>query len=454
MQMLEWLANRLWSPWLLGMFLLVGIYLSLVTGFFQLFEVKLWTSSTIGSVGRKKERKKQGVTQFQAMATALASTVGTGSIAGVSTAIIFGGPGAVFWLWISAILGMMTGCIEKILAVHFRQRDSKRGWHGGPMYYIEHGLHAKPLAVWFAVACVLASLGGGNLVQANSIAKSMEHAFGWNALGIGVVVAILCGLIMLGGIGRIGKVCERLVPIMAIIFLISGWCVILVHIEKLPQVMGEICVRAFTPSSVVGGGLGYGITTAMRYGVARGVFTNEAGIGSSAIAHGSADVQSPGEQGMWGIFEVFFATLVVCTTTALVVLLSGVYDANLGAATYVDLDLVGAPLTAVSFGTVYGSWGNVIVAVCLLLFAFSSILGWSYYGEQSLQYLTKKKGCVSCYRALFLGCVVLGSVADVSIVWHMADVFNGLMAIPNLIAILLLSPLAIKLLYKWKKHGN
>lgn len=452
--MIEWLANGLWSPWLLGGFLLLGLYLSLVTGFFQLFEFKLWLRTTVGSLGKSRRAKRNGVTQFQAMATALASTVGTGSIAGVSTAIIFGGPGAVFWLWVSAILGMMTGCVEKILSVHYRERNPQGGWYGGPMYYIEYGLKSKALGMWFAFACVLASLGGGNLVQANSIATSLTYTFGWDPLIIGIIVAGLCGLVMLGGIGRIGKVCETLVPVMAILFLLSGWYVIIIHIDMLPLILVKILGAAFTPVAVAGGGFGYGVGVAMRYGVARGVFTNEAGIGSSAIAHASADVSSAAEQGMWGIFEVFFATLVVCSTTALVILLSGVYDATLGAETYIELELIGAPLTAAGFGTVLGSLGSVVVTISLLLFAFSSILGWSYYGEQSLQYLCKKKNCVPYYRIIFLICVVVGSAVDVGFVWQMADIFNGLMAIPNLVAILILSPLAIKLLWKWKKHGT
>lgn len=458
MVFLERLGNFIWNPWLLSAFLLVGLYFSLRTGFFQIFDMGLWLKTTIGSILKpKKKGKAGGLTQFQALSTALASTIGTGSIAGVATAIFYGGPGAVLWMWISAFLSMMTGCLEKLLAVRYREKAPDGGWQGGPMCYMEKGLHSRFLAVWFSVCCVGASIGGGNMVQANSIATALEASFGWDRLIVGVITAVLTGAVILGGIGRIGKVSERLVPAMALLFLGGGVFVLIVNAGALPGAFGAILEGAITPKAAFGGGLGYGIAAAMRYGVARGVFTNEAGMGSSAMAHAASDVKEPAEEGMWGIFEVFIATILVCSITALVILTTGVYspEAALGAirSGTVTNAMLGAPLSAAAFSTVYGQWGGAFVAVCLLLFAFTSLLGWSYYGERGLSYLTGTTRFKWVYRALFLVMVVMGSVGDMSSVWQLADVFNGLMALPNLAALALLSPEAFDILRTWKA-GN
>lgn len=452
----ERLGDFIWNPWLLGAFLLTGLYLSLRTGFFQLFDIRLWMKTTLGSLLRpRRGGRGGGLTQLQALSTALASTIGTGSIAGVATAIFYGGPGAVFWMWVSAFLSMMTGCVEKLLAVRYRERAPDGGWQGGPMCYMEKGLHSRFLAVWFSLCCVGASVGGGNMVQANSIATALAHSFGWDRLTVGVVTAVLTGLVILGGIGRIGKVSERLVPAMALLFLGGGVVVIACNTAALPGALAAIFEGAVTPRAALGGGLGYGIAAAMRYGVARGVFTNEAGMGSSAMAHAAADVEEPAEEGMWGIFEVFIATLLVCSVTALVILTTGVYDPHgalvaIAGGTVTDA-MLGAPLSAAAFGTVFGAWGGAFVAVCLLLFAFTSLLGWSYYGERSLSYLTGSTRFRWVYRALFLVMVVLGSVGNMSAVWQMADVFNGLMALPNLAALMLLAPEALEVLAAWQK---
>ena len=286
MAFLERLGNWIWNPWLLGAFLLLGLYYSVRSGFFQVFECRLWLKATIGSLFRGRKRGgKKGLTQVQALSTALASTIGTGSIAGVATAIFYGGPGAVFWMWMSAFLGMMTGCAEKTLAVRYRRRDKKGAWQGGPMDYMDRGLGLRPMALLFSLFCVAASIGGGDMVQANSIATALEHAFGWDRLAVGVVTALLTGLVILGGIGRIGRVSEKLVPVMALLFLGGGIMVLSRHAAAIPAALMEIVTAALTPKAAVGGGLGYGMATAMRYGVARGVFTNEAGLGSSAMAH-------------------------------------------------------------------------------------------------------------------------------------------------------------------------
>lgn len=452
---MERLSDALWDPWLLLAFLLVGGYLSLRTGFFQLFGARTWLRCTLGSLFRKQadgEGARGGLTQFQAMATALAATIGTGSIAGVATAIFYGGPGAVFWMWVSALLGMMTGFVEKTLAVRYRRR-SEDGWRGGPMEYIEQGLGMRFLALWFALAVTLAALGGGGLVQSNSIATSLSAAFGWGRLPIGIVTALLTGLVIAGGIGRIGAVCEKLVPVMALAFIGGGTVVLACRAEAILPTLEEIVRSAFAPKPVAGGGLGYGMMTAMRYGVARGVFTNEAGLGSSAMAHAQAQVKEPAEQGMWGIFEVFVATLVVCTISALVILTTGVYDPETALtairAGTVTGEMAGAPLSAAAFGTVFGRWGGVFVAVCLLLFAFSSLLGWSYYGERGLEYLTGSRRGRTAFRLAFLAAILYGSVGELELVWQMSDLCNGLMAIPNLAAILLLSPEALRL---WRAY--
>ncbi|MCI2105240.1 MAG: alanine:cation symporter family protein [Intestinimonas sp.] len=448
------LADRLWNPWLLAAFLLTGLYYSVRSGFFQIFEWKLWMRTAIGGLLKRHTPGKDGdLTQLQALSTALASTIGTGSIAGVATAIFFGGPGAVFWMWVSAFLSMMTGCAEKTLAVRYRRRGPDGKWRGGPMEYMERGLHMRPLAAVFALACIAASLCGGDMVQSNSIATAMKTAFGWDRLAVGVVLAVLTGLVMMGGIGRIGTVCERLVPAMALLFLCGGGYVLWIRHTALPSALREIVLCALSPRAALSGGAGYSMAAAMRYGVARGVFTNEAGLGSSAMAHAAAQVREPAEQGMRGLFEVFFATLVVCTVTALVILTSGAYDPTAarfamegGMATE---DMLGAALSAHAFSSVLGWLGGPFVALCLLLFAFSSLLGWSYYGQQCLTWLTGGVRWARPYQILFLLFTVAGSVGEVGTVWQLADLCNGLMAMPNLLALLLLSPEALRLIFDW-----
>lgn len=445
-------ADFLWNPWLLTAFLLVGLYYSLRTGFFQFFDFRVWWKSTAGSILRSRNTvSSRGITQFQALSTALAATIGTGSIAGVATAIFYGGPGAVFWMWVSALLGMMTSCAEKTLSVRYRIQSSGGGWQGGPMYYMEHGLHAKPLAVVFSLFCILETLVGGNLVQSNSIATALEASFCFDRLTVGIITTVLTGVVILGGIKRIGKVSERLVPCMALLFLIGGLIVLFAHRAALPEAIRLIFHEAFSPKAACGG---YGAAAAMRYGVARGVFTNEAGLGTSAMAHAAADVDSPARQGMWGIFEVFIATLVICSITALVILTSGVYDIDsaLRAITSgcVENSMLGAPLSSAAFATVFDSFGGAFVSVCLILFAFTSLLGACYYGEQCISYLTGTHRAVPFYRVFFLAAIVLGSVSDLSATWLFVDLTNGLMAIPNLIALLLLSNHAVALIHSYK----
>ncbi len=434
------LTDALWNPWLLTLFLLTGLYFSVRTGFFQLFGLPVWLRATVGSILRPTAgRTGRGISQLQALCTALASTIGTGSIAGVATAIWFGGPGAVFWMWISALLGMMTGFAEKVLSVCYRRPDGSGGWMGGPMYYLRDGLGSQLLAVWFAISCLGATLVGGNLVQSNSIAAALHAAFSWNQLAVGCVTAVAAGLVMVGGIGRIARISSMLVPVMALLYLGGGGVVLAACAHRLPWALHMIVSCAFCPQAVFGGGAGYTIATAMRYGVARGVFTNEAGLGTSAMAHAAADVDCPAQQGMWGILEIGVSTLMVCTVTALVILVSGVYNPMSAAAGAPGAEEIGAPMTAAAFSSVMGPAGGAIVALSLLLFAFSSILGWSYYGGQCLSFLTGGQQGEKSYRVLFLLCTVLGSVWDGTRVWLLVDLFNALMAAPNLAAVLLLS---------------
>ena len=446
----ERLGNFIWNPWLLGLFLLTGLYFSVRTGFFQVFRAPLWLKTTLGSlIRREKQREGEGLTRLQALSTALAATIGTGSIAGVATAIFYGGPGAVFWMWVSAFLGMMTGCVEKTLAVRYRERAPGGGWQGGPMCYMARGLGRRGMAALFSLCCVGASLAGGNLVQANSISTALRASLGWDPLAVGLGVALACGAVILGGVGRIGRVSERLVPLMALLYLGGGAAVLLARASAVPAALAAIWEGAFSPRAA----LGYGMGAALRYGVARGVFTNEAGMGSSAMAHAAARVDDPAEEGVWGVFEVFVATLLVCTVTALVILTTGVYNPEealsaIASGTVADA-MLGAPLSAAAFSTVLGRWGGLLVAVCLLLFAFTSLVGWSYYGERGLAWLTGGSRGRTLYRLLFLGAIVLGSVGDLSAVWNLADLWTGLMALPNLLALLLLTPEALRLLRPW-----
>ncbi|MCI9352133.1 MAG: sodium:alanine symporter family protein [Lawsonibacter sp.] len=443
-------ADALWSPWLLGLFLVTGLVYSVGSGWFQLFGFRIWWRTTAGSLFQKRKKACGGLSPLQALATALASTMGTGSIAGVAAALTLGGPGAVFWMWVSALLGMMTSCGEKLLAVKYQRPGPHGRLQGGPMYYIRDGLGSPILAACFCLACIPATLAGGNLVQSSSIASSLEAAFGCSRLTVGLVTALLTGLVMLGGLGRIAAVSSALVPLMALLYLGSGMAAVLYHWDRVPQALALIISSALSPAAAAGGGAGWTVSAALRYGVARGVFTNEAGLGTSAMAHGAARTEHPALQGMWGIFEVFLSTLLVCTVTALAILVSGLPLSPDGP--------TGAPLTAAAFGSALGAFGQGTVALSLLLFAFSSILGWSYYGEQCLFFLSfekerkRKKSLAALfflYRAAFLGCTVLGAVWEPRTIWHLVDLCNALMALPNLTALLFLAPQALFLLRSW-----
>jgi AGCS family alanine or glycine:cation symporter len=378
------------------------------------------------------------------MTTALAGTLGTGNIVGVATAIVAGGPGAVFWMWISAFFGMMTKYAEVLLAIKFRKQSKDGRYLGGPMYYIEHGLHKKWLAVLFAVFCAIASFGIGNMAQTNSIAQAMENAFGVNELVSGVVTAIIIAVIIIGGVKRIAQITEKIVPFMAIVFIIGAIVALMIKFENIPSAFCMIFDQAFCLRSVGGGVSGYVMMNAFRFGFARGIFSNEAGLGSAPIAHAAAETDSPVKQGMWGIFEVFADTIVMCTLTTLVIITSGLWDSGLN----------GIALTSAAFGASFGGLSTYFISISTVFFAIATIIGWSYYGERCIEYIFKSKGFILLYRIVFVLLIIVGATTSLTLVWDVSDTLNGLMAIPNLIGIIGLSSIVFsttKEHYKNKK---
>ncbi|MDO4812415.1 MAG: sodium:alanine symporter family protein [Eubacteriales bacterium] len=442
-----------WGPIMLALLVGTGVYLSIRVGFIQFSKIGYWWKNTIGKIFKKTEAGEGEITPLQAVSTALASTVGTGNIAGVTGAIILGGPGAVFWMWISALFGMVTKFAEVTLAVKYRERNDKGDWCGGPMYYIKNGLGAnwKWLGVIFSVFGALAAFGIGNIAQINSIASSVNSvAVAFNpaaensaktiSLITGIVVAIFVALVLIGGVKRIGQVTEKLVPGMAAVYIICALIVVIVNAGAIPGVFASIFKGAFNPTAAVGGVVGISIKTAITKGVGRGVFSNEAGLGSAPIAHAATSEKNPVRQGLYGIFEVFMDTIVICTLTSLVVLCSGVATGNFG-----NKDLAGVPTAVAGFASVFGDKiGSMILAVGLLLFATSTILGWALYGVRCAEFIFGSK-IIRPYEIVFCLVVIAGAVADLTLVWDISDTLNGLMAIPNLIAVLLLSPVVIKL---------
>lgn len=435
-----------WGVPMLVLLLAVGVYLSFGTKFFQITKFGYALKNTIFAVFKSKDatrsKDKNAISQFQALATALAATVGTGNIVGVATAIAAGGAGAIFWMWVSAFFGMMTKYAEIVLGLYFRRRNENGEWIGGPMYYIEKGLHQKWLAVLFAVFCLFASFGIGSIAQVNGISTAMESSFHVPKIVTGIVVCTLVAIIVLGGIQRIVTVTEKFVPFMAILYVVGALAVIAANYKNIFPAFGEIFAGAFHLKSVGGGVVGYGIARAMRYGFARGVFSNEAGLGSSVLVHTCADVDEPVKQGLWGIFEVFFDTIVICTLTAFAILTTGAHRVE---------GLEGVNITMHAFESVFGAAGSSAVSVGIVLFAFSTLLGWSVYGCRVAEYLGGQK-FKTVYKFLFLAVVLIGSVSSVQLVWDVSDTFNGLMALPNLIGVLCLSPLVFRITKNYKER--
>lgn len=549
-----------WGIPMLALIISTGIFMTIRTRFFQITKIKHWLNATILAIFKKpsvtKTKDKKAISQFQALATALAATIGTGNIAGVATAVVVGGPGAVFWMWMSAFFGMMTNFSEKVLGIYFRKKNVHGEWSGGAMYYIEEGLKnkkvvkhiSKPLAILFSIFCVLASFGIGNMTQVNSISSAMTANFGIPTIITGVILAVIAGLIILGGIKRIASVTEKLVPFMALFYIAGCLIIFISNYKQIPYVFSSIFTSAFSFEAVAGGVGGYIIKRAATMGFKRGIFSNESGLGSSVMVHCASDVKEPVIQGMWGIFEVFFDTLIVCTLSAFVILSSpadsksfddvmqnisiesqyfeitsvsndgvvklidnninpklrvaktdaaegtyteyaaktvygqeltvkllnadtaageddftyanimeikGIQGKNADGSLMVDEsgnpvitsveinEVNGVPLVTYAFSLRFGSAAGKILAVAILLFAFSTVLGWSFYGTKALEYLFGAKAVV-VYKLIFIPFIIIGCTLNLSLAWDIADTLNGLMAIPNLIGVLLLSTTVVK----------
>jgi AGCS family alanine or glycine:cation symporter len=441
-----------WGLPMMVLILGVGVYLSVRTGFIQFTHFGHIMKNTAGKAFEKTEKKEGAVSPFKAMCTALAASIGTGNIAGVSGAIAIGGPGAVFWMWMSALLGMCTKYAEVTLSIKYREKNQAGDWVGGPMYYIRNGLGKSWtwLASIFAVFGALAAFGIGNMTQINTIAGTINTAIAgfvpttdsqqtMIAWVVSIICAIICAIVLLGGIQRLADVCALLVPVMALVYIVASLGVIFMNIGAVPEAFAAIFKGAFNPASVAGGLAGVGIKTAITKGVGRGIFSNEAGLGSAPIAHAAADVDHPVKQGIFGVFEVFMDTIVVCTMTALVVLLGvGVQNIEYG-------NDIGANLTISGFESVYGSGVPALaVAVCLTLFALSTVLTWALYGSRCLEFLFGYKAS-RVYQVIFCLFACIAGAVELSLAWAIADTLNGLMAIPNLIAVALLSPVVFKL---------
>lgn len=460
-EIVNFLNGIAWGPWMLILLVGTGIFLSYKVGFIQFTRFGHAMKNTIGKIFQKQTAAGGEVTPFQAMTTALAATVGTGNIAGVTGAIAVGGPGAVFWMWLSAIFGMVTKYAEVVLAVQYRERNDKGDWVGGPMYYIRNGLGKKWnwLAVLFSLLACIAAFGIGNMTQVNTIATSFNSAidaFGGNtaatavmlfgqvvpvsSIAVGGIVALIVALVLFGGIKRIGAVTEKLVPFMAAIYIVCSLCVVGVNIGSVGKVFGMIFKGAFSAKAALGGAFGITIMQTIQKGVGRGVFSNEAGLGSAPIAHAATSETDPVKQGLYGIFEVFMDTIVICTLTALTVLCGVEAGVDITWGQSAGTEVIGA-----AFGTVFGNqFGSLLVAVGISLFALSTILSWSLYGTRCCEFLFGAR-ITLLYQILFVCVVVVGATLDLELVWNIADTLNGFMAIPNLVALLGLSGVVVKL---------
>ncbi len=459
-----------------GLIILIGtgILVTVLTKFFQVTHIGMWFKHTLGSLFKKdviKHSKEKGsISPFQALCTALAATVGTGNIAGVAAAITIGGAGAVFWMWIAAFFGMMTNYAENVLGIYFRRKNANGEWSGGAMYYLADGLGGKKgmkrvgkiLAVLFCIFTMLASFGIGSMGQVNKIVTNVAQAFDVSSLSsvevfsgvslyniiLGVAIMLLTALITIGGLKRIANVAEKVVPFMVLLFVAGSLVVIGVNYNNILPALKAIFVNAFVPEAFVGGGIGVVVSKVVAQGFKRGVFSNEAGLGSSVMVHSNSNIKEPVKQGMWGIFEVFIDTMIVCTMTALVVLTAGGLDGGVFnvitgeiAEGYTDATLVGG-----AFNTVF-SWGGIgekFIAIAMFLFAFTTVLGWSHYGSKAWEYLFGAK-TTFIFRIIHVITIIFGAVLTSSLAWDISDTFNGLMMIPNLIAVIVLSPLVVKI---------
>ena len=427
MEIVKWLNDTIiWGIPMLVLMLGTGVYLTFKTRAVIFTRFGTVMANTLKTVFRKPKEIEAGtITPFQAVCTALAGTVGTGNIVGVAVAISVGGPGAIFWMWTSAVLGMVTKYAETTLALAYREKNAKGEYVGGPMYYISKGLGFPKLAYLFCLLTAFSSIGGGNIVQANAVAGSLKDAVSIPALASGLLLAFFVALVVVGGIKRIASVAEKLVPIMALIYTGAAIFILIVQRSQIPSALATIFTDAFTGTAAIGGFTGASLMYAARIGVARGVFTNEAGLGSAPIAHSTANTDHPARQGCWGAFEVFFDTIIMCTITALVIIISG---------TWKDASIDGTEMSNRAFSAVIPG-GEYIISIGIVLFAFATIIAWYYYSEKAIEYIAGEKA-ILVYRIFFIGSIVYGAVATLDVVWEISDLFNGLMAIPNLIALI------------------
>lgn len=450
----EAVSSFVWGTPALILFVGTGILLTLWTKAFQLTYFRHWMQNTLGSIFTDKhvtqhtDKEDTSISQFQSMCTALAATLGTGNIVGVASALVLGGPGAVFWMWVVAFFGMMTSYAENVLGTYFRNRDESGRWHAGAMYYLRDGFGSMRygkaagavLAVLFSLFCLLASFGIGNMSQVNAISGNLYSAFKVPKETTGIVLMALIGLVILGGIKRIASVTEKLVPFMAVAYIAGALVICILNIGQAGAVFASIWRGAFGLRAAGGGIVGFGLKTAAVWGMKRGIFSNEAGLGSSVMAHSNSNVSEPSRQGMWGIFEVFADTIVVCTMTAFVVLSSGIIDLETGAVLCQTED---AALVGEAFAQFFGEAGPMFIAVSILLFAFATVIGWNHYGAMAVTYLFGEAALLP-YRIVSILFVFVGATINLDLAWSLSDTFNGLMALPNLIGVLLLSPIVLR----------
>ncbi len=433
------ISSFIWGPPMLAIFMGTGLYLSAKSSFFQIFGVRKWVEETVIKAFKNRKIKNESdgsISQLGALSSALAACLGTGNIVGIATAICSGGPGSVFWMCVSAVLGMMTCCCENILGIKYRVKNAEGRWIGGPMLYIERGLGMKGLAGVYAVFLTAASFGMGNMTQANSVSQGLT-GFGIPPLAAAIILCVLAGISISGGLKRISAISEKLIPVLSVLFVAACFGVIGANIKNLVPCFKTVLKEAFTLKSLYG----FGLAKAARYGISRGVFSNEAGLGSSAIIHASADCKNPAEEGYWGILEVFIDTVFMCTVTAAAILTSGVWNA--------ETSLNGVELCSAVFQSVFGRAGGYFLNGCICLFAFATLVAWSYYGKSGMEYLFGEKSG-KLYNVLYIIATFAGALTRLESVWSISDTFNGLMAIPNLFAVILLSKEAINLL-KHKK---
>lgn len=431
-----------WGPMMLVLILGVGFFLQVGLKFMPIRKLGMG----FGLMFKGREGTGEGqITPFNALMTALSATIGTGNIAGVATAVFLGGPGALFWMWMTALVGMATKYSEAVCAVKFRERDEEGNYVGGPMYYIKNGLGAKWawLGVAFAVFGSIAAFGIGNGVQANGVAQVLETNFGFNTSITGIVLMVLTGAVILGGITRIGAVAGALVPFMAVSYIIAGLIVLVINADAIGTAFGMVFTYAFTPSAAEGGFAGAAVWAAIRFGVARGVFSNEAGLGSAPIAHAAAETKGPVNQGLIAMLGTFIDTIIVCSITGLAIIASGAWTSGES----------GAALTSLAFESSLPGFGGYLIAIALSIFAFTTILGWSYYGEKCMEFLFGVKVMLP-YRILWIVAIYFGATADLGFIWLLADTLNAMMAIPNLIALALLSPIVFKLTKEFFATGG